>query len=159
MPPECRRASLRFGANAWLTARTTQLQTRPLREPGFHPLRNHNPICAWRSTKQAIPFQAQYLWKFCPLELFGRGKIQGICAGNTSSTNFSISGIGSDNSSGVSNRASGKTTVQGELSLTRYKNYLVARLYNYSISGPGDITLPYSEVLEIKPLKHAVSKK
>lgn len=94
-----------------------------------------------------------------PTRAIWKGKIEGISAGNTSSTNFSISGIGSDNSSVAGNSTAGKSTVQGELSLTRYKNYLVVRLYNYSMTGSGDITLPYSEVLEIKPLKHAVSKK
>ncbi len=88
-----------------------------------------------------------------------KGTINGIKAGNTSSTHFTIYGSGSDNNSATGAATAGKSSVQGELSLIRYKNYLVARLYNYSITGSADIDLPYAEVLEIKPVKRAVSKK
>ncbi len=94
-----------------------------------------------------------------PTRAIWKGTINGISAGNTSSTTFSISGISSDTSPATGTTTTGRSSVRGELSLTRYKNYLIARLYNYSITGSANISLPYSEVLEIKPIKHAVSKK
>ena len=94
-----------------------------------------------------------------PTRAIWKGTVAGICSGNTSSTTFLLTGIGSDNSSTGGDVAVGKSSVQGELSLTRYKNYLVARLYNYSITGSANIALPYTEVLEIKPVKQAVNKK
>ena len=98
------------------------------------------------------------------LELFPtreiwKGTISGISDGDSSSTTFQIFGKGSDNSSVEGDPAAGKASIKGELSLTRYKNYLVTRMYNYAVTGTGDINLPYSEVLAIKPAKHAVSKK
>jgi serine/threonine protein kinase len=94
-----------------------------------------------------------------PTRAIWKGSVSGICDGNTSSTTFRLTGIGSDNSSTGGGATVGKSSVQGELSLTRYKNYLVARLYNYSITGSANIDKPYTEVLEIKPVKQAVNKK
>ena len=89
-----------------------------------------------------------------------KGTISGIKAGNTSSTTFAISGFGSDNTSNSGTATAGKASVQGELCLTRFKNYLVARLYNWTVvTGQANVDLPYAEVLEIKPVKRAVSKK
>jgi serine/threonine protein kinase len=97
-------------------------------------------------TLEALPTRS--IWK---------GSVNGLSQGHTSSATFTLSGLNSDNSSGESSSAAVKSSVQGELSLTRYKNYLVVRLYNPS--GSANIDLPYAEVLELKPVKHAVSKK
>lgn len=97
-------------------------------------------------TLEALPTRA--IWK---------GIVNGVSQGHTSSTTFTLTGLASDNSSSANNSTAVKSSLQGELSLTRYKNYLVARIYNYS--GSANIELPYAEVLEIKPVKHTVSKK
>ena len=90
-----------------------------------------------------------------PTHAVWKGTLSGITDGSTTSTSFKLSGLGSDNSSPDGKVTVGKSSVQGELSLTRYKNYLVARLYNYSITGSANIALPYTDVLVIKPVRHA----
>ena len=92
-----------------------------------------------------------------PTRAIWKGEVDGLRVGQTASTTFTLSGLSSDNSSTEGKTTRVKSSLQGELSLTRYKNYLVARMYNYS--GSANIELPYTEVLEMKPVKHAVSKK
>lgn len=92
-----------------------------------------------------------------PTRAIWKGTLDGLRVGQTASTTFTLSGLSSDNSSTEGKTTRLKSSLQGELSLTRYKNYLVARMYNYS--GSANIELPYTEVLEMKPVKHAVSKK
>jgi len=92
-----------------------------------------------------------------PTHSIWKGKIKGLSLGATASSTFSVSGLTSDNSSEASVPTTVKSSLQGELSLTRYKNYLVARMYNYS--GSANIEVPYAEVLELKPVKHTANKK
>jgi len=92
-----------------------------------------------------------------PTKAIWKGKLNGVLSGNTSSANFNLSGTGSDKSANSQSASSGNTPIQGELSLTRYKNLLVVRLYNWS--GNQDVSLSFAEVLQLKPVKHKAGKK
>lgn len=95
-------------------------------------------------------FPSRTLWK---------GTINGIADGATASTTFEASGTAADNTGDGGRPQLKNGTVKGELSLTRYDNFLVARIYNYSTIGPQDIALPYSDVLERKPTKNSEKQK
>jgi serine/threonine protein kinase len=95
-----------------------------------------------------------------PTKAIWKGHLSGVLSGNTSSTTFKLSGINptyvADNTSKHDSASGAQSSVSGELSLTRFKNFLVVRLYNWS--GDENITLSYAEVLQLKPGKRSSGK-
>jgi hypothetical protein len=96
-----------------------------------------------------------------PTRAIWKGTVSGVLSDNTSSATFNLTGTNSnyvaDNSSKGGSESKAKSSIQGELSLTRYKNLLIVRLYNWS--GDENITLSYAEVLQLKPNKRSADKK
>lgn len=96
-----------------------------------------------------------------PTRAIWKGHLSGVLSENTSSATFKLSGANpnyvADNSSKDSSASNPKSSVSGELSLTRFKNVLVVRLYNWS--GDESISLSYAEVLQLRPTKQPSGKK